>query len=140
MLVIMPSITKSVHKPPLQIVVDLPRPPSVNRLWRVGRKRVYRSKAYLDWIRQADACWLMQKQKAPVKQIHGFFQAEIIVVRPDKRRRDNSNLPKALYDFCERIQVIDDDCMDRDTRVRDGDSSEAPLGIRIIIKPLDKGN
>lgn len=82
----------------------------------------------------------MQKQKAPVKQIPGFFQAEIVVVRPDKRRRDNSNITKALFDFCERIQVIEDDCMDMDTRVRDGDSSEAPLGIRIIIKPLDKGN
>jgi hypothetical protein len=30
----------------IEIVLDLPAPPSVNRLWRSGRKRVFRSKAF----------------------------------------------------------------------------------------------
>lgn len=80
----------------------------------------------------------MQKQKNTTKHIPGFFQAEIIVAFPDKRRRDTDNLTKSLFDFLQRIQVIEDDCLCRDHRVLVGDSAQAPMGIRITIKPLDK--
>jgi hypothetical protein len=40
--------------------IELPLPPSTNRLWRAGRGRVYRSKRYMSWCR--DAGWELNLQ------------------------------------------------------------------------------
>ena len=37
------------------IILDLPFPISVNRIWRWGRRRVFRGNEYLAWIQQAQA-------------------------------------------------------------------------------------
>jgi Holliday junction resolvase RusA-like endonuclease len=37
--------------------ITLPLPPSVNRLWRAGRRRVYRSRQYEAW--RTEAGWTL---------------------------------------------------------------------------------
>lgn len=122
----------------LEVVVDLPRPPSLNRLWRFGRGRMYRSKAYMDWLRQADLHWLCAKPKMRVKGILGTFQAEIILSRPDKRRRDVDNGVKAVLDWAQRVEIIENDSLCEQAIIRYGKPEEAPLGVRLIIKGVDK--
>ena len=92
----------------MRIVIDLPFPVSLNKLWRSNRGRVHRSKEYTDWIKRADALWLTQKRNAPKEPIVRF-NAEISLVPPDNRRRDGDNLAKAALDFLKRIEVIADD-------------------------------
>jgi hypothetical protein len=80
----------------IEISVNLPTPPSVNRLWCSGRGRVFRSKAYLDWIRAADA-ELMASRQMPKRRIEGPFAAHITLSR--KVRGDVDNRVKGLLDF-----------------------------------------
>jgi Holliday junction resolvase RusA-like endonuclease len=88
-------------------------PPSTNRIWRSGRKHgkvfVYRSKEYLDWIKDVDYQWLVQRGQQPKKFISGKFIAYIGITPPDARRRDLDNSAKALLDFCVRARIVDDD-------------------------------
>jgi hypothetical protein len=58
--------------------LDLPLPPSVNRLWRTGRGRVYRSKRYLTW--RETAGWELVVQR-PVR-ISGLVTVTIAAGRP----------------------------------------------------------
>ena len=80
--------------------------------------------------------WLTQKRgKKPIK---GHFQVELILVPPDKRWRDTDNLSKAPLDWCQRIGIIENDRLSKQTLIRFGEASEAPTGFRIKIKALDK--
>lgn len=116
-----------------RITLHLPLPPSTNRLWRSNRGRVHRSKVYLDWLQQAGLEWLTQKPKQP-KSIPYQFSAQIILVKPDKRRRDLDNSIKCLLDFCKLHSVIVDDSLCEKLYIRWGISSEAPSGCRLILK------
>jgi len=43
------------------LTLTLPLPPSVNRLWRAGRRRAFRSKSYEAW--RTEAGWQLKVQK-----------------------------------------------------------------------------
>jgi Holliday junction resolvase RusA-like endonuclease len=94
---------------PIEIVLDLPPPPSTNRLWRSARRRVFRSKVYLDWIRAADAEILARRQM-PKKRIGGLFAAHVTLSQ--KVRGDIDNRIKGLLDFLQSREIIrnDSDC------------------------------
>lgn len=126
-----------------QIIVDLPRPPSLNRLWRFGRGRtksgkpwMYPSREYIAWKRNADKHWLLAKPKIPIKYILGPFKTEVILAQ-GSHRIDQDNLLKALLDFAQKIEIIENDSLNQETLIRYG---EAPLGVRLIIKRIDKEN
>jgi Holliday junction resolvase RusA-like endonuclease len=91
----------------MTIVLDLPLPPSVNRIWRSGRGRVYKSAAYRGWLAAADAQVLASGY--PKQRIAGAFTAHIIVGRC---RGDIDNRAKALLDWLQSREVIrnDKDC------------------------------
>ena len=117
-----------------RITLHLPLPPSTNRLWRANRGKVHRSKVYLSWLQEAGLQWLTQKQSQP-KSIAYSFTAQVVLVRPDKRRRDLDNhSTKALLDFCTLHQVVVDDSLCEKLYIRWGKPSEAPLGCRLILK------
>jgi hypothetical protein len=61
--------------------IDLPLPPSTNRLWRSGRGRVYRSKRYMVWCRAAGLELALRK---PARTT-GAVVVTIAAGRPDKR-------------------------------------------------------
>lgn len=120
-----------------RITAHLPMPISINALWRSNRGKVHRSKAYMAWLQQAGQEWLLQKKNQP-QTISGRFSAQIILARPnDKRRRDLDNFStKAILDLCKVHGLIDDDYLCEKLYIRWGTSKEAPSGARLILKKL----
>jgi Holliday junction resolvase RusA-like endonuclease len=82
-------------------------PPSVNHLWRTGRGKVYRSSTYDAWRKEAG--WELQVQKPG--RVEGAVEVTISAGKPDCRRRDCDNLPKAILDLLTAHQVIADDSL-----------------------------
>lgn len=90
-----------------EVRYTLPFPPSVNTLFRNlpkgGRVKTTR---YKEWINKAAGIFDTQ----PHKRIHGDnLELNIMLYRPDKRKRDLDNYLKALLDFLVTTKVIDDD-------------------------------
>lgn len=89
-------------------MIEIGIPPSVNRLWRTGRGRIYRSKRYLSWLKAAG--WELVAQRPA--RITGNVRITIAAGRPDRRRRDLDNIAsKALLDLLVAHRVIEDDSM-----------------------------
>jgi Holliday junction resolvase RusA-like endonuclease len=87
------------------VIITLPLPPSTNRLWP-GRRRVYRSRAYLTWIKEAG--WTLQMQK-PTPFPVGSAIAVIIRAGKAKRARDIDNIGKALLDLLQAHRIVAND-------------------------------
>lgn len=91
-------------------MIELPYPPSVNRMWRsvqgrnilsaVGRE--YRSQGL--WVLQN-----IQSQQRLTWPHQGRLSVGITVYPPDRRRRDIDNMPKAVLDLLTHGGVIVDD-------------------------------
>ena len=93
----------------------LPIPPSVNALHRATRKQkgVYLSPVYKAWL--VEAGMKLNVQRVP--EISPPYAIEYAVGRPDKRRRDVTNLVKAMDDLLQSQGVITDDCHVDDSRI-----------------------
>lgn len=87
------------------IELQLPFPPSANRLWRRSGHTIHKSKTYTDWLR--DAGWQVIAQKAG--GIAGPYTLSIQAKRPDKRRRDIDNLIKPISDLLVSVGAVADD-------------------------------
>ena len=87
--------------------LKLPTPPSVNALWRISGKRMYRTKKYMKWIAQCEASMDWQDKTV----IDYPFNIEIVVGRPSMRRMDIDNRAKAVMDILQHLKIIDDDCL-----------------------------
>lgn len=88
------------------IQLDLPYPPSANRLWRAVNGRNIKSAEYRSWL--IDAARAVPEH---VKgKITGPYRMTLLVDRPDRRRRDLSNLVKPIEDLLQAAGVVRDDC------------------------------
>jgi Holliday junction resolvase RusA-like endonuclease len=120
---------------PVEIVLDLPFPPSMNRIWRAGGRKstggrtVYRSDEYLDWMREADNL-VMARRAFPKRKIHGAFSAEVTLSR--KVRGDVDNRIKALLDFLQSREIIKNDSNCKRLTVERG---EAECGCQVVLHP-----
>ena len=92
------------------IRLSIPFPPSINRLWRVGRGgRMYRSKVYEDW--REEAGWSIKAQSKG-QAVTGGYKLSVLAKRPDKRRRDLDNVSsKAVNDLLQHVGIVTDDCL-----------------------------
>ena len=111
------------------IILDLPVPPSVNRIWRAnkaGPKRVSKSREYVSWLKSADALAMSTGQFRGIKTIVGPFEAHIIIkrVRGDLDNRGS----KALLDWLQSRNIIADDKYLEKLTMEWGD---APSGVQI---------
>jgi crossover junction endodeoxyribonuclease RusA len=101
-------------------ILSLPFPPSVNRLWRVGKgKRVYKDPSYTRWISQCEA-EIFSLRLTPIL---GSYRLQIDATRPDKRKRDIDNIIKAVSDVLQHTGIIENDhlCLEVMARwVKDG--------------------
>ena len=115
----------------MTIVLVLPFPPSVNRLWRATKGgKVYRSAKYVEWRRLA--MWQLAGQ-AKGQKIIGAYKLTILAVRPDKRRRDLGNLEKAVSDILVSQNIIEDDSLCEWLEVRWVDSGPQ---CKIILETI----
>lgn len=94
----------------------LPFPVSTNNLFvnnpRGGR---FPSKRYTEWKKEATAALIGQ---IPTRRFDGPIKVTIHLGRPDKRRRDLGNLEKAPLDLLVTHNVIADDSLVEDLRLR----------------------
>lgn len=97
------------------VTLFLPFPPSVNaayanRKFGKGRGR-FKSKAYTDWLKEADAAFLRQKAKRTIgRPIAGPYEVHMTFAM--ERRRWNSdvdNRVKVCSDALKRYELIEDD-------------------------------
>lgn len=96
------------------IAIRLPWPPAVNNLYANGVRGRYRTDRYERWIAEA-ALALKRQRPTPIV---GGFKADIVLDRPDDRRRDLDGLAKAILDLLVSHQVIVDDSLAHEIRLR----------------------
>lgn len=116
-----------------KVVLTLPFPPSMNRLWRVpaGGGKPYRSDRYRTWIRAAGNELKAQRPG----RVAGPFAIVVEIGRPDRRKRDADNALKAVLDLLEAHRVIDNDSLQRRTTVQ---WTEGIVGARVTVTAWDE--
>lgn len=116
------------------IIIDLPPPISVNRLWRKTKTGVIKSLDYKHWIKRADDMLLEFGQLKGVKPIVGQFTA-LIVVKPSNLDLDNNS--KCVLDYLQSRNFIVNDSLCRRLVIEWG---HAPTGCRVTIAPAPTVN
>ncbi len=119
----------------MRISITLPIPPSVNNLYVNARPRAskgfagkaridakdyaaavasgkssgggrFKSKGYRNWIRAADAAYVMQRASMPKRPIEGEYG--VCIVMPESKH-DVDNNHKAILDWLVRVGLTPDD-------------------------------
>jgi Holliday junction resolvase RusA-like endonuclease len=118
----------------IRVTLNLPIPPSVNRLWRVSGRRVHRSARYVAWQRSAG--WELQVQKPAPFPADATIGLNIRAGMTSKRR-DIDNLAKAICDLMQAHGVIDNDAAVKDLRLTWDDSIE-PGRVRVEAWAIER--
>lgn len=118
----------------LEIVLDLPFPPSTNHIWRRTSRKVYRSAKYLKWLDRADMQVIASRQ-FPRRKILGKFEAEILL-NESSGTGDADNRIKAILDWAQSRDVIYDDKNCRRLVVAWVEHDRAPEGCRLTLRSL----
>lgn len=115
-----------------EIVIDLPMPPSVNRIWRVNprTKKPYRNPAYLRWIKEAGGLYMAQRAGKGWRMIEGAYEMTITLDRTKTKGGDIDNRIKAIADFAQKAGIIANDKNCIRLSIAWG---EADLGARICF-------
>lgn len=85
--------------------VQLPYPPSANRLWRNVNGRTLKSLAYRQWLDLA----VTMARLARLKPVRGPYKLSMVATRPDNRRRDLDNLIKPVSDALVAAGMVEGD-------------------------------
>lgn len=113
------------------IIIDLPCPPSVNRIWRAnkaGPNKVSRSDEYKRWIKNADMLSYQTGQLRGIHPIIGRFEAHIVIKRC---AGDLDNRAKGVLDYLQaRAVIVDDKYCERLIM----EWGSAPTGCRVTVR------
>jgi len=109
------------------IQFELPLAPSVNALWRISGKRMYRTKQYKDWLEEAG--WMIKQQNRST--IDGEYALHIRALRTNKRR-DLDNIIKATSDLLVEMRVVEDDSQCVALAAEWAKTNNAPMTVTII--------
>ena len=120
----------------MKIALNLPLPPSTNRIWRSGKSKsgkvvVYRDKKYLAW--QKAAGWSLAEQKISLfvpKPINKPYRMTLEVAA----RGDVDNRIKAIGDLLQSMGVVVNDSLCESVLAKKVTKEEAPTGCRIILE------
>lgn len=119
------------------VVLDLPFPPSANRLTRHGVQRgklvSYSDAAYTSWRNEANGMFLRQRKSAGTP-VDGAFTYHLVL---DEKRwpkaSDGDNRQKAVLDFLQAVGLIEDD-----KYAAGGGWSWGPVdGARVTVHPVN---
>ena len=133
------NVVAQIVAQPAEIVLDLPYPPSVNRLWRSsgvdGTGRVYLSPSYVKWKAAADVM-LMSTRGWTLRRLRGHFIAELDLCPPKGHQRgDIDNRIKAVLDYLQRVEVIANDKHCQRIVAQWVEPEHAPRGARVTVRP-----
>lgn len=125
----------------LEVVIDLPFPPSVNRIWRGqttgnGGKRVRLSTEYKNWKKNADLVAIANGSWRQRKHVSGNFEAHIGLDNEAGRWGDLDNRVKAVLDWAQSRLIIDDDKHCRRLTVEWVLHACAPDGCRLTLRSM----
>jgi len=128
-----PDVSTQPFRPALESILDLPVSPSVNetrKLHRPGLRRL------AEWKRQAGMHLMANGQyRKAIKDVDRF---EIEVVLNEKLCRcDGDNILKNTIDYLRELKLIVNDSP-KHMRKLTVSWGEAPSGMRIIIRPVEK--
>lgn len=115
------------------IMVDLPYPPSANRLWRIrqGGRGAYRAPEYDAW--QHEASWAVRAAMPRASaRIDVPYVLNVVAGRPDRRQRDLDNLIKPISDALKSGGAIKDDSLAQKIEIEWQDGIE---GVRVTVVP-----
>lgn len=120
------------------ITLNLPWPPSVNRIWRQGKGRVYLDKKYQSWRDEADKV-ILSKRREIGPMIKGRFTIQMTLddrkrlnKNGTRKRIDAGNRAKVILDCLERMRVIEDDALADSEHIEWGFAE----GVRVSIVPI----
>lgn len=133
-----PSTIDRPFAAPLDIELDLPAPPSVNRVWmraKAGKRQVFTAPEYTKWKRAADDLIGSLAQLRGVKPIPAQFEAHIILSERHTRI-DLDNASKALLDYAVRCALVTDDGPKYLRRLV-AEWGIAHHGCRLILRPRE---
>ncbi len=114
----------------MQIVLDLPFPPSTNRLWRVGVRKMYDSIQYTTWRADAAVMFYQQFAKKRPQPLDRFWIYMIIDISRRSSVMDNDNRIKAPLDFCQTAGIVTNDSKSEGVLCEWG---HAPSGCRVTL-------
>ena len=120
---------------PIEVTVDLPLPPSVNTIWRHVRGRVIRSVVYRDWITRADAVLMASPSAWRGRTIMGPCEVHLMF-NVESGIGDGDNRIKAILDYCQRVELIDNDKLIMRGTWEWVKPAAAPAGVRVILREL----
>lgn len=124
---------------PAEVVIDLPFPPSVNRIWRGVRRdnghSVMLSPEYRKWKDSADALALLRRTCRDSNRIAGPFEAAILL-NMEAGLGDIDNRIKAVLDWLQSRQVIENDKLCMELSIKWALPELAPDGCRVTVRAL----
>lgn len=118
---------------PIDLVLELPSPPSINRT--IGTRLGSQHRLVKQWMRAADAHLLMTKQSKRLRRLEGIISIDIIWDIQDLA--DIDNRIKYLLDYLQLIGVVSNDNKIRSMHLDYGVVCVAPAGCRIKIAIID---
>ena len=133
-----PSMSDAPFHCPPEKVIDLPYPPSVNKLWKsaaaLSKHRVYLAPSYVKWKTHA-AALLMSVPRYSALRVVGPFSIDIDLCPTSKYPRgDLDNRVKAVLDFLQHAAVIQNDKDCQRLLVQWVEQSGAPHGCRVTLR------
>ena len=113
-----------------KIRINLPWPPSVNGMYRMGKRGgIYKTKKAADYS-------TLVRWKLRHKGFETFDEARlhinILALPPDKRKRDLDNILKSLLDSLQGILFRDDSQIDKITITRGPVESKGKLFVELF--------
>lgn len=118
------------------IELSLPYPPSANRLWRAVNGRNIKSAEYRDWLVNAYAAVLKHGRLRRTK-VEGAYRMTLTAERPDRRRRDLSNLLKPTEDLLQYAGIVADDCnAEHITLAWSAKAPSKAAVVRVRVEPI----
>lgn len=119
----------------IEIVLDVPFPPSVNHIWKRAGKRVFRSAKYIRWMEATDMAVMGSKQY-PRRKLRGKFEAHILLSE-SAGGGDCDNRIKCVLDWCTSRDVISDDRFCRKLTIEWAPHKCAPAGCRVVLRSIN---
>lgn len=114
------------------VSLNIPYPPSANRLWRAVNGRQIKSAHYRAWT--LEAATVIRSQLPGRHTIDGPYHLMIKATRPDNRRRDLGNLEKPLSDALVTAGVIADDSNCQILHLFWADGTVKGGAVEVIVK------
>lgn len=131
---VIPSMIDRPFGAPLDIILDLPPPPSVNRTRRMDFSSLRVVNA---WKNVANAYVLAAKGRAinPLR-LNKIARFELHIIMSEHHSKiDLDNGLKALIDYLRKIELIEDDSPKHMRRII-VEFGTAPMGCRVTVRPI----